>query len=755
MLIFILAISFASALTLEDYVSNLDTSFYDGTINITSFADTIVDSDSNGQNDTIIFNLTTDYSTSANFTANIFFEDEDLPIVSDTRSISSTNPSFIMNISTFFLSQSQYAYYARIYNEIGQIVYESRKYNTSTYADYETGTNITALSDENVNNALIRINVSLDVTKNETVNISVNLEYNDSIISATKETTLSSPAQVVSIDFDNETIKSTHFNGTLSVESVQIGNKIIEFSHNTFSYNYEDFAKTSYIKSIESSQIDNNSNNLSDIFRFNFTINVKSADDYTLEAALYDLDNNFIASLAKNETLSTGLQIVDIEIEGKDIYSTYYNGEFILSFAKLSIGNQTKDIVFDAHTTNITYYTDFERSPLPDLIISINTTFNETTNVTNVSIVINNTGEAPAFNIFVDVFDNASYENQSSVSFLDVNESKTFSFNAEETINESLFTAIVDFDNFVDEADESNNIVTNAKEALPSLTVSSFSKIYANDFERVFEFIIKNNGQVILDNINWTIDLGDGNSLNNTTPVNLTAGEDLFVYVQHNYSSIGSFEAIVYAFGNNLSANKTLQVHVGDLQIDSFELISTVNKNVVFEAKIRNDNAFSNLTGINWSINTGDGQVASADNLLSLAPNETAFIYTEHGYSQTGDYKVNFSTTNGLYLDTWILPIELLDIQASDLQLLNLTDRETIFEFYITNTLTINLSNVSWTIDTSDGLINSSTIFALGPNETAFVYAKHNFSTGGTFGINATAFNGTLSDSTNITIMVP
>ena len=84
-----------SALTLEEYVSNLDTSFYDGTINITSFIDKMVDTDLNNQNDTLIFNLTTDYTTFDIFTANIFFVDESLQVLSDTRLISSLNHRFI------------------------------------------------------------------------------------------------------------------------------------------------------------------------------------------------------------------------------------------------------------------------------------------------------------------------------------------------------------------------------------------------------------------------------------------------------------------------------------------------------------------------------------------------------------------------------------------------------------------------------------------------------------------------------------
>ena len=514
----------AFALTLEEYVSNLDTSYYDGTINITIFNDEMIDNNSNSINDTLIFNITTDNATSDTFTANIFFNDMTVPSLSDTRAISSSNPSFYMNISTFYLTEEKYTYFVRIYNQIGQIVYESRKINTSDYFNYETGTNLIQITDENLDNDFIRINLTINVTKNEVVNISVNLEYNNSVISATKEVTLTTPTQLVSIDFDNETIKSTHYNGMYNITSVIIEDKIIETEQLTSSYDYEDFAETSYIKNISSQTFDNNSNNLSEALQFNFTLNIKSVDTYTIESDLYDLDDNYITTIAKNETLSTGTQIIVTEVAGGDIYSTYYNGEFKLSFTKLSIGNNTKDIVYNAHTTNITYYTEFERPPLSDLAITMNASFSEADNKTNITINITNRGEIPAFNIFVDIFDDSAYENQSSVSYLDVNKSQIFNFIASNKTTNSIFTAITDFDNYVDESNESNNIIQNIE---VSLSISSLKTLYADDTTVIFEFIILNDGNFQISDISWAFMPGDGY----TIKVMLKEGRHQTVYI--------------------------------------------------------------------------------------------------------------------------------------------------------------------------------------------------------------------------------
>ena len=446
------------ALSLEEYVANLDTSFYDGTINITSFIDKMIDIDSNNQNDTLIFNITTDYTTSDIFTANIFFEDESLQVLSDTRLISSLNPSFYMNISAFYLTKEKYTYYARIYNQIGQIVYESRKINTSIYNNYETGTTLTKITDENINNNLIRINLTLDVKRNETVNISVNLNYNERIISGVKEVILTTPAQTVSIDIDSETIKSTHYKGPYNISSVIIGNKVIEIEKATSYYDYEDFAKTSYIKNISSSYLDIDADNLIDYLIIDFTINSKEASTYGIYYDLYDEFGNFAASIAKTQSLGTGVGIISTNITGQDLYKTRINGPYLITTARLDKLHETVDTLYYPYLTEISSYSDFERPPLPDFNIKTSVYYDGLANLINVTVT--NTGEVPAFNIFVDVFDNESYSDKQSHSVLNPAESYIFNFIANNTENNSIFIAIVDFDNLITESDETDNIKT-------------------------------------------------------------------------------------------------------------------------------------------------------------------------------------------------------------------------------------------------------------------------------------------------------
>jgi len=69
--------------------------------------------------------------------------------------------------------------------------------------------------------------------------------------------------------------------------------------------------------------------------------------------------------------------------------------------------------------------------------------------------------------------------------------------------------------------------------------------------------------------------------------------------------------------------------------------------------------------------------------------------------------------------------------------------------------LQTNLTNVSWVFDTKNSnVINSTYPVTLQPSEEIFVYVQYNFTETGTFNVNATAINGSLSDSRNLTVII-
>jgi hypothetical protein len=195
---------------------------------------------------------------------------------------------------------------------------------------------------------------------------------------------------------------------------------------------------------------------LVDYLQLNFTINVKQTGTYSIEADIYDLYDQYLTTVVKNQSLSVGEEIVSIEINGSDIYSSKLNGPYKISASRLISGSDIVDFEVDSYITNISSYYDFERPPLPDLNISINVVYNGSDNLINVTIW--NIGTAPAFNVLVDVFDDDVYEDQDFYAILNASESHTFNFISNETTTNNSFVAVVDFDNLIDELNESNNV---------------------------------------------------------------------------------------------------------------------------------------------------------------------------------------------------------------------------------------------------------------------------------------------------------
>jgi len=749
----------AANLTVQELIDGFDHDFLiegtgDPTINVTNQTDYMFDDDGDGVNDTLVINLTNGGTTDSNFTFIIEVLDKNgIVINTTTKPINSTDKFANINFDTGLLSQTKFNYSIRIYDINDTLVFRKYKIETQTYLTYETGTNVTLITDESINNNFIRINLTIDSSQAITTNVTVTLAFNSSTISATEEKTLSVGVQKVSIDFDNETIKSTHHNSNFTLDTVVVGNKVFDFDQNTSIYNYEDFAKTSYIKTIADGRIDEDNNNLSEFLEINFTVVVKTANNYTISYDLYDQFDNFVINISNNETLAVGTQNLQTLINGSEIYKTKIDGPYVLSFAKLHVGNDTKDIIFDAHTTNQSFYTDYERPPLPDLKVTINSSFDPTTNITNITVNLSNIGQAQAFNVFLDIFDNVTYENNRSLAFMVIDESIIYEFNITNSTNATLVTVIADFDNLVDESNESNNIVQNT-EVVVSLAIESLNTLHTNGTLKIFEFVIFNDGDTIVKDIQWQFDTDDSNVINSTINISsLSSKEKTFVYLQYNYSSKGSYNVKVNATGLTTSSDTlSATVNIGDLIISSFTNMSRENFDVIFEFQAQNNGA-DNISDINWSLDTKDGTVISATKLFNLTPSEIMLGYAAYTYSSSGTFNPSVTVTSASLTDTESITIDVPGLEITGLSVLNESGTKRIFEFIIENTLLTNLTNVNWTFDTKNNtIINATSTVILQPNEELFVYLDYNFTGIGTFNVNATAKNGSLIDSRNLSV---
>lgn len=399
--------------------------------------------------------------------------------------------------------------------------------------------------------------------------------------------------------------------------------------------------------------------------------------------------------------------------------------------------------------------------------------------------------------------------------------------------------------------DDCDGEIDDSDVCMPNIDVSSLEAIYSNNTHYIFKFNITNNGGTDLTDVNWTINFGDGNTIKSNYKFNLSYTKDAFIFVEHNFSSKGSYDVVVNANSSEVSDSQTTTIDVGDLIITSFDDVNINMMEVIFEAIVKNNLETENITNINWSLTTDDGGIINstqkfdlefdedififvkyeynstttynplfevtngtysdtetasvltyapfevtdlselhsnrtlkifgfeinnsvnqnlsninwsldtgsgfiyADTLINLSISESVFIYVEYDYNNNGDYVVTAVARSGNINDSETISVEVRDIKLGNLTVLNEDDKKRIFEFIIENTLSTDLTNVSWVFDTKNSnIINSTSTAILQPQEEMFVYIDYNFTTTGTFHVNATAKNGSLIDSRNLTVII-
>ena len=280
------------------------------------------------------------------------------------------------------------------------------------------------------------------------------------------------------------------------------------------------------------------------------------------------------------------------------------------------------------------------------------------------------------------------------------------------------------------------------------LDVSELSHIYPY-INSTFEFKIKNNLNFNISGINWSFNSGES-IINSTILVNLTPNDELFVYFSHNYSSFGEYLVSVRAFNGNYNSTKNLSISIKEIDVNNLILLYANATKRIFQFNVRDIDL--NPINISWSFNSGENVVNSNQN-INLNQSEEAFIFLEYDYSSFGIFVINASANTSRSADLEISSINVKVINISGLSILDESATKVIFEFFVSNNWHINLTNVSWTFDINNGdEINSEKIVTLQPKEGMFIFVNYDFLTSGTYDVNATARNGTLTDSMNLSV---
>src|SRR3989338_7937895 len=147
---------------IEGLIGSYSYDFYNGTINVTTQQDYMIDKNNNNKNDTLIINITTD-AASGNYRIIVEIIDENKVLVNNTeKTLAASDKSASINFPSELLAKQKFNYSIRINDNDNNLVFRKFNIESQVYKNYETGTNVTKITDENVNNSFIRINLTID-----------------------------------------------------------------------------------------------------------------------------------------------------------------------------------------------------------------------------------------------------------------------------------------------------------------------------------------------------------------------------------------------------------------------------------------------------------------------------------------------------------------------------------------------------------------------------------------------------------------
>ena len=484
-LFLLLLIPLAYSISIRELLSRYSFSTITSQMNVTNIYDFMADKNNNGINDTLVFELTTS-NTAGNFVFVISLFDKNGVLANETnKTISSGANKLNITFDSILLSQSQFNYSIKIYNSTYGLKYRKDKMLTQTYQNYEEGFRILDIKDLNADKTL-RINATINSSINGTFETILFLSYNNSIISAKKNISITSTIQDLIFDFDSETIKRTHYAGTFNISSLKIGKKPIKTNLSTSIYDFRDFAADSFIAYFSDSGVDTDNDGKSDLLRISASLQIVDSGAYSMSLALYDLFGNLVEIKNITSSLSAGANTVQANFNGSKIYGKKLNGPFIVKNAELFKNGALTDKMSDAYTTGNYNFNDFGSPSLPDLIAGISVSDGYLYGIENITVnfTIKNIGNSPAFNVFAEMFDNRTFSKANKSSIINMNSQATYQIEFK-NISDFEITAIADINDFVEEINESNNAKKLAIKLNKKPVLSSVNNITVNETDKI------------------------------------------------------------------------------------------------------------------------------------------------------------------------------------------------------------------------------------------------------------------------------
>ncbi|MBW2975416.1 hypothetical protein KY366_06875 [Candidatus Woesearchaeota archaeon] len=468
-ILFLLVIPIAYPITLDELISSYDYAYSSPQINVTSIIHYGNDTDGNLLYDFLILNITVN-NTEGNyrFIGDLYSEDKLITTASRTSYLYEGENTIQLYYSPKLLQDGIYNLSLTIQEDYLTIYREEDAYSL----DFDNSP---------PNNPYEQPDVSIEVNSYELVNTDLDPKYEllrikaaitsttaghfevDAFIADTKTVSskkaysLASGINDIDIDFDAKELRRERISSPkLYLITVKDG---IDYQ---FNFNYPltydlyqfDAGQSILTDSYSDSKLDQDSDGLAEFLKISIGLDINESGAYKIELEFADLYDNYIKKEAKEFDLNQGEQDVDFRINGTSIYNSRINGPYLLNYVKLSKDNKLLDYVAEPYTTNAYNYDEFERPLMPDLTIRSLEIRDD-----NIELEIANEGKGYAFGFSIDLFDdNFNPIGKSLIDYLAPDTSESINYDIDMADIKAIY-AIVDYDNMVEEENESNNII--------------------------------------------------------------------------------------------------------------------------------------------------------------------------------------------------------------------------------------------------------------------------------------------------------
>jgi hypothetical protein len=459
--LFLLVLPICYSITLDELINSYDYS-YASKVNVTNVSYWGMNEDADSLYESVVFEIWADTQAGTyNFIADLYKEGDFMAtsagsfvfidganiglIIFDARSLTSGNYSMMVTVQENYLT---------VYRGEYNFTFDDEDYEKP---QLEVGFESYELVDTDADglNEILRVNLGINSTALDIVDVN-GLLRNENVINSKITTVVEPGANTVSLDFSGKELWMQRMNGA-SLYEVTLTQVEVPYSfdfNESLDFSLDDFDPGASVMTGNFAEATSDEDNDSriDNLEIGVEVYINESGDYFLELELEDLYDNYVKNIQQGFALNPGKQNITVRINGTYIYRSKINGPYEIKYAKLGdeLANLTLQTLVEPYTTQVYNYDDFEQTHMADLMI---TGFG--VDGDNATISVGNLGDAYGFAFDVFVFDGDFNEvGKALIDYLEPGTGKEIGI----ALNYSdTYYIIVDYDNAVEEGNETNN----------------------------------------------------------------------------------------------------------------------------------------------------------------------------------------------------------------------------------------------------------------------------------------------------------